>query len=232
MKTLTFIPFLDRIDDLTRPVMLHLLNDNTGLDDLLMASNGPVTKETLDFQHEAEALSDRVRVVHWQGWNFYKMWNEALDRAMDYDACILLNNDVTLSEHCITKLGSALLWEKDAGIVAPFYDGGCCPKDEGHHVRVHGTYRNCGWWGAAFAVCPQRLHDYGVPRIDERFRWWGGDDDFAEQIKLSGLAEMLITGTHFVHLGGGTQTGNTLDWVQEAQQEDKALYKHKYGAAW
>ncbi len=228
VKTLTFVPFLDRLDDLTRPLLHHLVNDATGLDDLLMASNGPVSHETLAFQAEAQAISDYIRVVHWPGWSIYEMWNEAIERGIEYDAVIILNNDVTLSADCITLLAEAL--QNDAvGLAAPFYQD---REDKGRDEVVHGTLRTFGWWGAAFGVKTQTLKDHAVPPIDERFKWWGGDDDLAEQINKAGLEQRLITGTSFVHLGGGSQTGNTLPWIEEAKAGDKALYASKYGKAW
>lgn len=228
MKTLTFVPFLDRIEDLTRPILHHLTRDDVGLDDLLMASNSPVSKATLDFAAEAQAISDYIRVVHWPGWSIYEMWNEAIERGIEYDAVIILNNDVTLSPGCITKLAEALQ-KPGVGLAAPFYAG---RPDNGADAVVHGTLRTGGWWGAAFAVKTQTLKDYAVPPIDERFKWWGGDDDLSQQLSRAGLEQRLITGTEFVHLGGGSQTGGTLAWVEEAKAADKALFGSKYGVSW
>jgi hypothetical protein len=228
VRTLTFVPFLNRIEDLTRPLLHHLWNDETGVDELLMASNSPVSEETLNFAAEAEQISDYIRVVHWPGWSIYEMWNEAIERGIDYDAVIILNNDVTLSEGCIPRLAETLQ-DPAVGLAAPFFDG---RPDPGHNLTVHGTLRTGGWWGAAFAVKTRTLKDHAVPPIDERFRWWGGDDDLAEQLDRARLLQQLVTGTHFVHLGGGSQTGNTLDWVEDAKAADKEVFKQKYRKTW
>jgi hypothetical protein len=83
--------------------------------------------------------------------------------------------------------------------------------------EVHGTYRTGGFGGFAFIVAP------GCPLVDDRFRWWYGDDDLAHRIKAQGGRLGVAMGAPVAHPTPSI-SGNQQPWIAEAIGHDAALF--------
>jgi hypothetical protein len=69
----------------------------------------------------------------------------------------------------------------------------------------------------------------GLPFIDERFVYWGGDDDIARSVESMGKKQVRVNTVWVDHVNSATVTKPGFEWMQEAVASDRILLKEKWG---
>lgn len=155
--------------------------------------------------------------------NIYEVWNWAIKQAQDagVSSLAILNDDIEIDPADVGRLDSFLLMHKNLAIVGWDYAGR--PLADLQFVR--GSYRRGGVGGFAFSVKPER-----VPFIDERFNWWGGDDDLFHQTEANGFRLAIAPGAHVTHYTSTSATARPS--VYDRCGEDRELLLSKWGDTW
>lgn len=187
--------------------------------------------------HVAFLKDPRVAVVRiLERVSFYELWNSAIRRAGRLNGranVVLLNDDIKIPKHFISRLTEALREDDDVWCAYPNYnmpvanDGGC----EHRLVPTRGTMKQGGLWGCAFALRAELYRHRDLPMIDEKFRIWCGDDDIVKQIDLAGKKVCRVDDLALEHIASTTFQKHpelhAIGW------EDVERFKIKYGAeAW
>lgn len=158
------------------------------------------------------------------GVTIYDQWNNALARGEAEGRVVaLLNDDLVLHPAALQLAEQDLLARPEYALMGMEYRNHVGP---GSGIReVIGTFRTGGFGGFAFLVAP------GPWRVHEGFRWWYGDDDLANCIRISHGRRLGVSGqAHVVHPVAST-TGNQFAWTSEAAAEDAALYRRLWPTA-
>lgn len=158
------------------------------------------------------------------GVTIYDQWNYALAEGERTDQVVaLLNDDIILHPAALNLAEYDLLSRPEYALMGLEYRNHVGP---GSGIReVVGTFRTGGFGGFAFLVAP------GPWRVHEGFRWWYGDDDLANCIRISHGRKLGVSGqAHVVHPVAST-TGNQFPWTQVAAAEDAALYRRLWPSA-
>lgn len=153
----------------------------------------------------------------------YPSWNTAIRRARREGVKLaILNDDIALPfEKPIFK--ALKIWQGCGADVAVLgFDHTDTVKSGIHLCR--GSYRHHGVPGFAFMVDPEKVRE-----VDERFQWWGGDDDLFFQAEADGhkLGRCYVRVQH-----SAESTASKRPWTHEVRGEDRALMQEKWGDAW
>jgi len=155
--------------------------------------------------------------------NIYEVWNWAIMRAQKAGASSLaiLNDDIEIDPDDVYRLDTFLVMNNKLAIVG--WDYGQRPL--GDLLYVRGSFRKGGVGGFAFSVKPER-----VPYVDERFNWWGGDDDLFAQTEANGYRLAIAPGAHVIHYTSTSANANPS--VYDRCGEDRQLLLDKWGDTW
>lgn len=160
------------------------------------------------------------------GLNIHQVWNLGMDLAESQGAewCCILNDDITLQRGAVELVMKMVGHQEDVWIAGFDY--------EGHEVvkvrRAVGSYREHGVGGFAYMIRPDVL---GL-RYDERFNWWGGDDDLIWTCLKMGGRAVVVEGANVSHPPGGNTTGRHYPELAEGIKEDYDLIRAKWGKSW
>lgn len=156
----------------------------------------------------------------------YQIWNWAIKQAQDkaVSTLSLLNDDVWVPDRSVNWVDGFLRMSPDLAVLGWDYDRPDA-KDPASIRYVSGTYRKHGVPGFAFAVKPAK-----VPFIDERFHWWGGDDDLMLGAAAMGSKLGVLVGCGVRHYT--STTASARPWVYDHVNEDRSLLFSKWGDAW
>lgn len=204
---------------------------------LIVLDNMSDDPDTLPVLDAAEDRDPRVRVVRMEG-GIYHLWNTgwslaatmaAHQHALDWNL-LVANNDVRFLPGTLATLAAALRRKHHRyGMVCPDYrlptDGGWGPEPFAVE-EVKGTYRHGGIAGWFFMVRGE-LRRLGLPRIDERFGWWCGDDDLAFSIERFGYKLGRVAGVPLDHLGEATASSRPD--LHDQKHRDMQLCIEKWG---
>jgi len=154
----------------------------------------------------------------------YAGWNRGIRRSTELGVPVaVLNDDIILPKGSLTAAARAL--KGNYGLIGLNYFDPEGPVNRLGEVReVHGTYRTGGFGGFAFILPP------GSPEVDDRYRWWAGDDDLGERVKAQGKKLGLTLGAPVSHPEPST-SGIHSAWTQQAAGEDLTLFRQMYPTA-
>jgi hypothetical protein len=137
----------------------------------------------------------------------------------------IINNDLQITPGTIEVLAETMRKDARIWITYPDYDkpAGTEPHVEG--VRfTSGTYRHGGMSGFIFMLRGEMMT--WQPLVDERFQWWGGDDDIAFTVEQQGGRQARVVGLGVTHLMEGTARHHDLGAKKQA---DLAAVIEKWG---
>lgn len=158
--------------------------------------------------------------------NIYQIWNWAIQTGQEQmvSSVSILNDDIDVPPLSVWWIDGSLRQCESLAVL-----GWDCDhpgsSDLGEIRYVSGTYRKHGVPGFAFAVKPHR-----VPFIDERFNWWGGDDDLILGAAAMGGRLGVLTGCGVAH--HTSTSASARPWVYEGVADDRQLLFSKWGDAW
>lgn len=193
MNTLAVVPTCGASNE-TLLKLCKVLNDD-GAETVLILNN---MSPEAEFSLEASiAWYPRVRVMRWvDDFNIYAAWNWGIDeaRSSGKDTVMILNDDIEIGRGSVKLVHDTLMAHPNHGAVGWDYTTARPTSDFRNGEYVSGTYRKGGIGGFAFGVRSDSL------LIDERFTWWGGDDDLLNKIeRRMGRRCMILRGLGVVH---------------------------------
>jgi GT2 family glycosyltransferase len=174
---------------------------------------------------DLDRLASFAADLRWRVGTIYQEWNEAMDAAVIHGRSLLLvlNDDVILTADSVRTIVDLMTADPAWTIVGFDHLHTDGPS---RITATSGTFRDGGVPGFAFAVRPDRC-----PRVDERFRWWGGDDDLVWTAEAAGQQVGRAVGAAVDHPHpslSAHQRPEVLDWIDQ----DRALLASKWGRTW
>jgi hypothetical protein len=162
--------------------------------------------------------------------NIHQVWNFGMDYAAGYGAgwAAILNDDVRLMRGAIpVALDLVDMHPHSDEIVLVGLDSDHVSGTPNLRPAV-GSFREHGVPGFAYLI---RLD--AQLRYDDRFVWWGGDDDLVwRALTGSPHAAQVAEGCWVHHPAGGNTTGRHYPELGEAIAGDRQLLLDKWGKAW
>ena len=229
--TVVVIPTNQRRKDLLPPLVNDLLAQHD-LDKLLVYDNSP-EQDAQDFL----PYDSRLEVVGAAGLGIYAMWNAGWRRALELSDGLsvnvaILNDDIVISDKFIRTLARSLRKpESKWWVVYPDYSYKATESTPTGEMRAStGTYQHGGMCGWAFMFRGELALNDGLEEslsmFDERYRWWFGDDHFANLVLLHGGAIGRVVGLGIEHLENG---GNSGGFSSEDYVIDLRLFEGIWG---
>jgi len=130
----------------------------------------------------------------------YRMWNAGTDmaRAAGADAIAVLNDDIEIVPGTLSYLASLLV--ERVGVVYPDVQAPWGAITPFGLTPTQGTWGRGGMTGFCFVF----RADLPLPRFDETFGLWYGDDAFEEGVRAAGYLVCRAEGVPIVHVPGGS----------------------------
>jgi hypothetical protein len=215
------------IVDLNRTIGLvlkYLLDNN--IKEVAIYDNGHKQEDSsalLIFANE----TDRVCYYDTRGLSLHGQWNKALQFALDNHPCniVLSNDDLDIDEGLVSKLSSALNSSDEYWIA---YPANKLQYNNSEVKITRGTKADGGMDGSCFMIKSEALMA-GMPLVDERFIYWGGDDDIARNVESLNKKQIRVNNTWSDHINESTSSRPEFKWMQKAKESDRILLKEKWG---
>lgn len=177
---------------------------------------------------EAESIDPRLKYVDTRGLSLHGQWNKALKYAAENTPAniILSNDDITISDFLVTKLAENIRSNDGFWIAYPANKKQYAGRPQ---IKITtGTKADGGMDGCCFMVKADAFNE-GLPFIDERFVYWGGDDDIVQNVQALGKMQVRVDDVWVDHQESSTSTAPGFGWMQEAVASDRILLKEKWG---
>jgi GT2 family glycosyltransferase len=177
---------------------------------------------------KSESIDSRLKYVDTRGLSLHGQWNKALKYAADNvpSNIILSNDDIVISDFLVTKLSEHIRSNDNFWIAYP------ANKKQFTGVAditpTKGTKADGGMDGSCFMVKGESFNQ-GLPYIDERFVYWGGDDDLVKNVEKMNKIQIRINEVWSDHQESSTSSSPGFEWMQKAVASDRELLKEKWG---
>lgn len=170
---------------------------------------------------------DKINYVDTRGLTLHGQWNKALQYAKDSHPCTitLSNDDLEISDMMVSTVSSVINSSNDYWIA---YPANMSQHSNKKPLITNGTKADSGMDGCCFMIKSQALVD-GLPLIDERFVYWGGDDDIACNVEAMGKRQVRVNTVWVNHVNSATTSKPGFEWMREAVASDRILLKEKWG---
>lgn len=157
--------------------------------------------------------------------NIYSIWRWGAELAQAQERYLaVLNDDIALPPMSVAQMEQVMLENPDYGAIG--WDYWHPDLNRFDYVRkVSGSYRKGGVGGFAFMFNPE---SHALP--DPEFGWWGGDDDWFNQIRQDGLRLGVAMGMGVKHWPS-TSSSRRPEVLQSIEQ-DRCRMLAKWGEAW
>jgi hypothetical protein len=171
--------------------------------------------------------TDRVWYYDTRGLSLHGQWNKALQFALDSHPCniVLSNDDLDIDEGLVSKLSYELNSNDEYWIA---YPANKLQYNNSEVKITRGTKADGGMDGSCFMIKSEALKA-GMPLVDERFVYWGGDDDIARNVEAMGKKQIRVNNTWSDHMNENTSSRPEFKWMQDAKESDRILLKEKWG---
>ena len=158
----------------------------------------------------------------------YEWWNELCDMARFLGATeiAVLNDDIVLCPGAIPALVEALRSDDEVAVVSPTF-GPPCVNDETSLVYSEGHW----WWWSTPGFTGWNFvfkAELDLPRFDEGYHWYGGDNQFEEDVRLSGWKVAGVKGVYCDHLGSYSTRKQPPAGLSDMTQHDRARWAASY----
>lgn len=154
----------------------------------------------------------------------YRTWNKAMDSAeRNNQPLLVLNDDIELTVESVRMMIEAMR-TTEWTVLGFDYSNRSDRRAKDRFESTSGTFRQGGLGGFAFCVDP--IH---CPRVDERFRWYYGDDDLVKQCVTKGLGVAIFRGCTVLHHSSWSANhfGHLLP--EGWQEHDESLFRELWG---
>lgn len=167
------------------------------------------------------AKRGRSLYVDTRGLTLAQQWNKAILDAEEIDAFLIISNDdIEIFGNIGKQLAEVLHSSEDIAITYP------APKVSGSDpVETKGTFGDGGMRGDCFMIKPKLFKDM---LVDERFTYWGLDDDIAQNATKAGYKQMRVYKCAMKSDMQGTSSTDGFEWMLDSRSDDVALLKDKW----
>jgi len=175
-------------------------------------------------EHDLRQFCDVLCVR--EGSGIHVMWNYGAEKYKGKHI-LYINDDVTFDEDAIDTLAGMLDTHLELGVVCPNYDGRKIVKQyEAVSIACPGRYDGTdGLAGFCFMVRSDVDKDW---RFDERMKWYYGDNDIVNWVRLSGKVA-AISGTAAMQLNPSwTKTHDPPPGFDEYTKNDAKIFASKW----
>lgn len=164
---------------------------------------------------------DRSLYVDTRGLTLAQQWNKAILDAEQIDALLIISNDdIEIFGNIGKELAEVLISSDDIAITYPASKiSDSIPKE------TKGTYGDHGMRGDCFMIKPKLFKDM---LVDERFTYWGLDDDIAQNATKNGYKQFRVYKCAMESDMEGTSSTEEFSWMLDSRSDDIKLLKNKW----
>lgn len=166
-------------------------------------------------------MNKRCLYFSTRGMNLAQQWNHAIIKAAELNGNLIISNDDIEIEGNLGKdLSEVLRSEDNIAITYPANKiTNEIPKE------TNGTFGDYGMRGDCFMIKPEIFKDN---LIDERFTYWGLDDDIARTAENLGYKQLRVYSCSIQSDMEGTSSTPGFEWMLESRSDDIKLLKEKW----
>lgn len=165
---------------------------------------------------------DRCIYLSTRGMNLAQQWNHAILKAGELDSNLIISNDdIDIQGNLGKELGKILRSSNDIAIT---YPAGNITNEDPKETK--GTFGDFGMRGDCFMIKPEVFKNN---LVDERFTYWGLDDDIARTAEKLGYKQMRVYTCSMQSDMQGTSKTTGFEWMLNARSNDIKLLKDKWG---
>lgn len=181
----------------------------------------------LPWQREALETYSQLTIINAYNMTIYEMWNDGWSKAQgefQNPHIAILNDDIYFKPFTLSHLSKALVDHPLVAAICPDYTVSL--KDDTNEYLAQYTTSTFGHGGlAGFAFMLKGELD--IPKIDETFQWWYGDDELVKNIMASGYKVAILRGLPIYHEQGSSSKMDSS--IEQKISLDMYYFNKKYG---
>lgn len=164
---------------------------------------------------------ERSLYVDTRGLTLAQQWNKAILDAEKIDAYLIISNDdIEIFGNVGKELSEVLASDDSIAITYP------APKISNNSPQeTRGTYGDHGMRGDCFMIKSKLFKDM---LVDERFTYWGLDDDIAQNATKNGYKQFRVHKCAMQSDMQGTSSTEEFSWMLNSRSDDVKLLKDKW----
>jgi hypothetical protein len=164
---------------------------------------------------------ERSLYVNTRGLTLAQQWNKSiLDSYAENALLIISNDDINIFGNVGKELADVIVSSEDIAITYP-----AAKISNMDPVETKGTYGDGGMRGDCFMIKPNLFKEM---LVDERFTYWGLDDDVAQNATKSGYKQFRVSSCAMESDMQGTSSTEGFEWMLDSRSEDIDLLKNKW----
>lgn len=165
---------------------------------------------------------DRCVYLSTRGKSLAQQWNYAIMQANEKGGNLIISNDdIDIQGNLGKELGLVLRSADDIAITYP-----ANRITDKLPEQTRGTFADGGMRGDCFMIKPELFINM---LVDERFTYWGLDDDIAKNAEKNGFKQFRVNTCAMQSDMQGTTSTPGFEWMLNARQDDVNLLRDKWG---
>jgi hypothetical protein len=166
-------------------------------------------------------MNKRCLYFSTRGMNLAQQWNHAIIKAAEMNGNLIISNDdIDIQGNLGKELSEVLRSEDNIGITYP-----ADKVTDQTPKETKGTFGDGGMRGDCFMIKPKIFKDN---LVDERFTYWGLDDDIAQTATKLGYKQLRVYSCSMQSDMQGTTSTPGFEWMLNARGDDTKLLKEKW----
>jgi hypothetical protein len=167
-------------------------------------------------------MNKKCVYVNTRGKSLAQQWNHAILQAAEKNSNLIISNDdIDIQGNLGREL--SLVLRSDDSIAITYPSDKITNNDP---VETKGTMADYGMRGDCFMVKPELFVNM---LVDERFTYWGLDDDIAKNAEKNGFKQFRVNTCAMQSDMQGTTSTPGFEWMLNARQDDVNLLRDKWG---
>jgi hypothetical protein len=164
---------------------------------------------------------DRCIYFNTRGKNLAQQWNHAIIKAAEMNGNLIISNDdIDIQGNLGKELSEVLRSEDNIVITYP-----ADKVTDQTPKETKGTFGDGGMRGDCFMIKPEIFKNN---LVDERFTYWGLDDDIAQTATKLGYKQLRVYSCSMQSDMQGTTSTPGFEWMLNARGDDTKLLKEKW----
>lgn len=165
---------------------------------------------------------DRCVYLSTRGKSLAQQWNYAIMQANEKGGNLIISNDdIDIQGNLGRELSLVLRSAEDIAITYP-----ANKITNKSPEQTRGTFADGGMRGDCFMIKPELFINM---LVDERFTYWGLDDDIAKNAEKNGFKQFRVNTCAMQSDMQGTTSTPGFEWMLNARQDDVNLLRNKWG---
>jgi hypothetical protein len=190
------------------------------IDEVWIYDNGHKDEDREILEREC-SFRERTKYVDTRGLTLAQQWNKSILDAEKIDAYLIISNDdIDIFGNVGKELAEVLASNEKIAITYP------APKiSNSAPQETKGTYGDHGMRGDCFMIKSKLFKDM---LVDERFTYWGLDDDIAQNATKNGYKQFRVHKCAMQSDMQGTSSTEEFSWMMDSRTDDVKLLKEKW----